>query len=316
MIPDFSGYLRPPAAPKGYHQMDGAAYHAFPAVNSTLLKPPTQAEMLHGKMQPPEASDSKPALVLGTLTHAVCLEPWKFGADEWEKHFALCPTGALDTKAAAAERKLNPGKLLVTPDLLDLAVRIRHEAIETNPDAIRYLSSPDGMKEATGIVWDPDFQCPRKMRVDYLPRNGAAFGNYLLDIKTTRKPLHEFEREAWKLGYYTQAAWYLDTHELMTGHRPDMWVWLVVTNTEPFMSALYFMRNIPRGHVLYNEASKLRQARERLGLDDSPRIGRLPAFLAAARETEALRADGLELDQTTMRRVWTAYEQAGVQEIY
>lgn len=314
MIPDFRPYLAPPKAAKGYHQLGEREYHAFPAVSSGLLKNPTQAEMLHEKMQ--SEDETTEALTLGTLTHAICLEPWKFGQEEWEKHFVLCPTKGLNTQAAEATRRDNPGKLLVTPDLLDLAVRIRKEAVETNPDAIRYLNSPDGMKEATGIVWDPVFQCSRRIRVDYLPRNGKAFGNYLLDIKTTRKPLHEFEREAWHQGYYQQAAFYLDTHELMTGHRPDMWVWLVLTNTEPLMSAVFYMRNLSGTHPLYNETSKLRQARERLGLDDSARLGRLPMFLAAARETEVLRAEGAELDQHTLRRVWAGYEQTGGQEIY
>lgn len=316
-VPSFTGYLSPPgSAFKGYQAMDEGAYHAFPAVSGGLLAETTQAEMLFNRQKPPSAGNDSESLVLGTLVHAVCLEPWKFGLTEWEKHFALCPTKGLDTKAANEVRAANPGKLLVTPELLDTASRIRKEAIETNPDAVKYLSSPNGMAEATCITWDPVFQCSRKIRVDYLPRSGSAFGNYLLDIKTTRKPLHSFEFEARKLGYFLKAAWYLDTHELLTGHRPEMFIWLAVTNVEPYMSRLFFMRNRRQNDPLYGDPNcQLRIGRERIGLDPSARVGRLPTFLEAARETESMRVDGIPLTATNLRRVWTGYETAEMTEI-
>ncbi len=318
ILPDFSPYLAPPSAPAAYHQMEEAAYHAFPAVSSGLLKECTQAEMLFNRMKPSDDGEDKVDRVLGTLTHAIILEPWKFGLLEWEKHYVLCPTKGLDTKAAEETRANNPGKLLVTAELLDIAMRIRREAIETNPDALRFLSSPNGMKEATGIVWDTKFSCARKIRVDYLPMSGTAIGDYLLDIKTTRKSLGGFENEAWNLGYYQQAAYYLDTHEILTGHRPACWRWLVTTKTEPFMSRVFFMRNLKPTDPLYKDPKcKLRQVRERLGLDDSPRIGRLPQFLSAARETQAFRGSLTEnMPLAEVRRIWTGYEQSDETEIF
>lgn len=316
--PDFSGYISKPGPeiPKGYAQMDETEYHAYPAVSAGLLKESTQAEMLWNRIKPAVDSDEKEALVLGTLTHAACLEPWKFAPENYKKYFAVCPTKGLGTVAAkeAREDPANAGKLLVTKELLSTAWRIRREGIETNPTALQYLGSPDGMKEATAIVWDDANKCRRKWRVDYLPMQGKSYGNYVLDIKTTRKPLHGFFHEALSRGYFLQAAYYMDSHELLTGHRLDYWRWLVVTNVEPFMSRMFYMRNLKPSDPLYKD-SVLQKARERLGLDPSARVGRITQFLAALREHEAARQDGAKLDQFALRRIWVGYEDEEQQEI-
>lgn len=317
---DFSGYItRPgPEIPRGYFQMEESSYHSYRAVSSGLLKSPSSADMLFSLTKPPVDSDEKAALVLGTLTHAACLEPWKFAKDNYQKYFAMCPTKGLDTKAAAEMREdpANAGKLLVTEELLTTAWRIRREGIETNPDALKFLNSPDGMCEATGVVWDPVHLCRRKWRVDYLPMKGAAYADYLLDIKTTRKPLHEFEREARRMGYVLQAALYMDSHELLTGHRVAYWRWLVVTNVEPYMSKMFFIRNLKPTDPLYNENAQLHQARQRLGLDASGKLGRLTQFLSSVREHEVARRDGVNLNHFTLRGMWPAYEQTDAVEIY
>lgn len=316
--PDFSGYISKPGPeiPRGYTQMDETEYHAYPAVSSGLLKEATQAEMLWNRIKPPEDSDEKEALVLGTLTHAACLEPWKFAPDKYRDYYAMSPTKGLATKAAN-EARLDPanrGKLLVTEELLTTAWRIRREGIESNPSALLYLNSPDGMKEATGIVWDPSNSCRFKFRVDYLPMQGKAYGNYLLDIKTTRKPLYGFFGEALSRGYFLQAALYLYLHELLTGHRPDYWRWLVVTNVEPYMSRMFYMANRRTSDPLYKD-STLQKARERLGLDASGKVGRITQFLNAVREHEVARTEGQDLNFRTLRNIWTGYEQEEMQEI-
>jgi hypothetical protein len=232
------------------------------------------------------------------------------------KYYALCPTDGLDTKAAAAARALpeNKGKLLVTEDLLTTAWRIRREGIETNDDAIACLNSPDGMKEATLICWDPLNRCRRKIRVDYLPMKGQSFGNCMVDIKTTRKELFDFPKEAKYMGYILSAAYYLDTHEMATGHRMDHYKWLVVTNEEPYMSRVFYMRNLLPSDPLYN-GSQLQQARERLGLDNSGKLGRLTQFLSCLREHEVARREGQTLNFAALRNIWPAYEQTEAVEI-
>jgi len=315
-VPDFSGYITKPGPeiPKGYFQMPENEYHAHPAVSAGLLKESTSAKMLFNRMQPPDASDEKAALVLGTLTHAVCLEPWKFAPDEWEKHYALCPTKGLDTVQAAQKRAENPGKLLVTAELMTTAWRIRREGIETNPDALAALESPNGMKEATAIMWDDVHKCRRKWRIDYLPMSGRSYGDFVTDIKTTREDLSDFEYTARKLKYIEAAAFYMDSHEMMTGHRFTLWKWLVVSNVEPYASRIYYMRNLKPKDPLY-EGSKLQAARQRLGLDPSAKLGRLTQYLNSVREHEVARLEGQNLDAIALRGLWPAYEQTEAVEI-
>lgn len=315
---DFSDYISkvPDEIPKGYFNMDEAEYHRFPALSAGVLKENTAAEALWNRIKPEEDSDEKESLVLGTLTHAACLEPWKFSADKYQNYYAMSPTKGLGTKAAqeAREAPENKGKLLVTQELLTTAWRIRREGIETNPAALLYLNSPNGIAEATGICWDPVNDCRRKIRIDYLPMSGRSYGDGMLDIKTTRLPLYSFYHEAMKRGYFLSACYYLDTHELLTGHRMEYYRWLVVTNTEPFMSRVFYMRNLKPTDPLYKD-STLQKARERLGLDASAKVGRITQFLNSLREHEVARRDGVNLDHRTLRGFWPGYEGEDLQEI-
>lgn len=314
-LPDFRPYFSRPDVSKGYFPMESDDYHRFPAVNAGLLKHATPAEMLHSLMddapqgEPGEVEsveEQKEALTLGTLTHAIILEPWKFQPEHFDKYFVrFTETKGLNTKAAKEAILSNPGKLLVTPKLIETAYRIRAEAFDTNEYAQELLKSPDGMIESSGLAWDPANEIMRKIRPDYLPRKGKAFGDYILDIKTTRKPLHQFPKECWTMGYFTQAAWYLDTHELITGHRPHSFVWLVVTNKAPFMSRLFFMQNRDRHDPLWKH-STIKPARETLGLEPSAAIGRLGMFKAAALDT--IGAGDTELNPLNVRRLWAGYE--------
>lgn len=310
----FDDYITPmPLRP--YGPMPEADYHAFPALSATVLKKRTQAEMLHEKRKPP--TESTEALTMGSLLHAAVLEPHKFSPEAFDRHFIIwTETKSLDTKAAEAGRRDNPGKLLVTAEMVGLAARMRALALEQNPTIVRLLSSPNGLPEASLMGFDPKFGVRRKIRVDYLPRmemNGRmCFGNYLLDIKTTRNHVAEFEKEAWTYGYYLQAAYYLDTQELLTGHRPDWVYFLVVSKDEPVMARVYGLRNLKPTDPIY-EKSKLRIARETLGLDDTGRIGRIAMFVAAANEHAAQLTD--DATDADLRRTWGAYEGEDIFEI-
>lgn len=304
----FDDYIQPmPLRP--YGPMTEEEYHRYPAVSATILKQRTQAEMLWQKLKP--ESESTTALATGSLLHAAVLEPHKFRDGEFDQHFVVWEeTKSLDTKAAEKGRADNPGKLLITPEMVQLAAEMRSLALEQNPQIMRLLSSPNGLPEASLIGYDPDFCIRRKIRVDYLPRTEIsgkmAFGNYLLDIKTTAFHVADFEKEAWKHGYYLQAAYYLDTHELFTSHRPDWFYFLVVSKAQPVMARIYGMRNLRRNDPLY-EKSKLRIARETLGLDATTRPGRIAMFTAAVCEHCAEMGD--HPTPKELRRTWQAYEQ-------
>lgn len=305
---DFTPYFdRSTAAPgealpgSRYRRCADSEYRSFPGLNASLLKHPTAAESLHDMQNPKPATAS---MALGTVLHAAVLEPHKLGAEEWEKHFVLCPTKGLDTKAAALCQAENPGKTMITPEILDNA-RLCREALLWNDEAQKWLHPEGGRHlEAAGFVFDRQrFQCWRKLRVDLLP----AAANYLLDVKTTSRHLGDFAQECWKFGYFLQAAWYLDTHRILTGVTLPWFILIAITTEPPFLSRVVILNNRQPGDPLYAE-SVIGKARQRLGLDDSERLGRAPVLLNSMRQTIACRERGQALTPAVMRNLFPGYE--------
>lgn len=270
-------------------------------MNATLLKKSTAAEALHSMTEPEKQTPNK---TLGTLLHIAALEPHRLMPETWEESFVLCPTAGLDTKAAREVAAANPGKLLITADLLDSARQCR-EAILWNDEAQRWLQPEGGRHtEATGIVWDAQrFHCWRKIRLDVLP----VKANFIADVKTTSADLAQFERECWKFGYFLQAAWYLDTHRLLTGRTLPYFVFVAVTTAAPFLSRVVIVHNRALGDPLYAD-SVIGKARMRLGLDDSERLSRAAVILNSMRQTEAARDQGIDLTPGRLRSMWPGYE--------
>jgi hypothetical protein len=316
IVPDFAPYFdvnQPLPAPrskewKGYIiGLDEPVYRKFPALNQSTLKPITQAEILHG-MQNPSSIDPE-AAAIGHVIHWACLEQWRFA--DWQAHMILCRTKGLDTKKADEDRAANPGKLVVTPEIVDTAHRCL-EAIQANPEAMALLNGQDPedtlskpspiTTEATGIVWDGKFGIMHKWRVDFLPQNLLYIG----DVKSTREHPSNWRREAIKMKYVDQATYYTYCHFLLTGQWRD-WCWIVVTKKAPFMCRVVRMRNLKKADPLY-DVSLWKTSRERLGLDDSLRMGQIPKFINSARETLQLQQAVKNLTPAMLRQCWPAYE--------
>ncbi|WP_265595605.1 PD-(D/E)XK nuclease-like domain-containing protein [Verrucomicrobium sp. BvORR106] len=287
------------------------AYRSWPGVNASVLKERTPCEMLHNMMASPK---STAALTEGTLLHWAVLEQWRFAA--WRDHMVVSPTKGLDTKAAEEVRFANPGKLVVTDELVIQANKCM-DAVRANDRAMAWLSGIDPdhgnapkspvAREATGVVWDGQHGVWRKIRVDLYP----AVHRVMLDVKTSAAPLSQWFKECLKWGYFDQAAWYLDTHYRLTGEW-RAWLWIVVTKSEPFMCRVFRLTTPKPTDPLYAESSYCK-ARQRLGLDPVPpnggfKLGRLQMFLNSARETEQLRSLGVEMHPRLLRQTWPAYE--------
>jgi hypothetical protein len=284
-----------------YRRIDDVPYRAFAGLNASLLKAPTAANALHDLTVPREPSG---ALALGTVLHAAVLEPWKLAPDAWQTHFVECPTSGLNTKAAKACQAENPGKTMITAEILNDA-RACAQAIVWNDEAQRWLNPEGGRHlEASGLVFDRmRFGCWRKIRVDLLPRTA----NYMLDVKTTSRALGDFVGECWKFGYFLQAAWYLDTHKILTGIHLDYFVFVAVTTEAPFLSRVFICPNMQPGDPLYAD-STLAKARARLGLDDKEQLGRVPVILNSMRQTIAAGEAGTQLTPGRLRTLWPGYE--------
>jgi hypothetical protein len=144
---------------------------------------------------------------VGTVTHAAILEPHLFDADKWQEHWVLSPTKQLTTGMALECLNENPGKTLVTPEIIDIARRCRDAVWKVN---LAQQLLREGQSEVTAQVWDSEGEFWRKVRIDRLPSD-PSLG--ICDIKTTRVPLSDYSlrSEIYRMGYALQCAYYQDT---------------------------------------------------------------------------------------------------------
>lgn len=296
----------------GYRRMTAEEYHAFPAVNASLLKCRTPAEMFAQLTTPKKDTD---ALTIGTLVHMVTLEP----EVSWAERFALAdipinpkteaPYGADTKKAKAAweqAKKDHPGKILVTEETLReyLAecTQLR-DALTANQDAMAELEGAE--YEVSGILWHAEWGCWVKWRLDILPRNLRQ----LDDVKTSARHPAEFSRDCWQYGYFIQAAWYAYLHELLLSRARleitvNRFTFIVLSKADdgkhprPAMCRVADLPLVPGVHTGVDKA------RTYLGIPQG--LSRVDVFLNCVREY-------LDADQPTdfqgIRKCWPAYEQ-------
>lgn len=294
----------------GYRRMSHEAYLAFPALSASLLKCRTAAEM-HATLTQETPKDSA-ALDIGTLTHMALLEP----EANWRARFALADIPinprtqeayGKDTKkalAAVAEAAAaNPGKIVVSADLLTEYLAICRSlafAYRANPDAVHELA--DVETEVTGILWHPRWNCWVKWRPDVLPRHCR----HLVDVKTSSRHVADFGKDAWQFGYYLQAAWYAECHELACARiniRVGKFTFIVLSKADesryprPPMCRVY---DVPMDAAISRGIS---QAKMALGLPEG--FSRVDMFLDCLRNHIAA---GCPTEEFAVRRIWPAYE--------
>jgi hypothetical protein len=297
----------------GYRRVSAAEYHAFPAVNASVMKCRTAAEMLATLSAPPRDG---PTFVLGTLVRLACLRR----EQAWADQFALVqpPVNprtdrpyALDTRrgqdAWAEARAAHPGRILVTEeDFQDHLATCRdlQNALHANADALQEL---DGAHvDVTGILWHPRWQCWVKWRPDVLPRHLR----HLVDIKTTTRHVAEFSRDAWQHGYHLQAAWYAEMHQrlLAPRHLRQTKMPFVVLSraegargTRPAMCRVYDVPLEP------GQSRGVDHARRTLGLPEG--FGRVDILLDSLRQHVEAGCPAATAGNTPLiRRLWPAYE--------
>lgn len=178
---------------------------------------------------------------IGTVTHAAILEPNLFDSDEWQKHWVLSPTKQLTTGLALECAAENPGKTLVTPEIIDVARRCR-DAVWKVDLAAKLLSK--GKSEVTGQAWDEEAQAWRKIRIDWLPADPA---DGVLDIKTCRASFSDYSlrSEVYKFQYHLQSAAYLDTLAMIEGKKREQFHICWVTKSAPFMARCTELNTAP-----------------------------------------------------------------------
>lgn len=184
----------------------------------------------------PEGDDT---LVGGQLVHTLALEPDLFDSTYavWDKAWGRRDARTIEYKKFLANAALER-RVIVTDEQLEHARGIA-KAVRSSPEAAPYIVG--GQREAT-VLWNyiepqvgalDGWTTPMRCRLDYL--TDAA----ILDLKSCKsaKP-DDFTRQAWSLGYFSQAAMQLDGVAAITRKiRP--YLWLAVENAPPYACAVY-----------------------------------------------------------------------------
>lgn len=185
------------------------------------------AVFIHKTMEPDRPTGD---MRLGTLVHAMTLEP-----EAVDERFVCAPDCGRKRKD---ERELWEAfssvvgdREVVECDRWNAALAMR-DSIRSNPTALRLLS--ESFQVERSIRWTCRTSgVKRRCRFD-------SVGDAVADIKTTRDPTPAaFARQAAKLGYHRQAAFYADGYRELTGRNPEAHFVIAVRNAPPYECAVY-----------------------------------------------------------------------------
>jgi hypothetical protein len=225
--------------------MNDAEYFALEALSASgakLLK----KSPLHYKADRKRQRTPTPAMVFGTVVHALALEPHKTPFAVKRLNWA--------SKDGKAEREAleATGLPILSEADADRALAIQ-EALLCDPEVCALLNAAE--KEQP-MIWDQHgVRC--KAKAD------AIAPGMIVDLKTTIDAgPREFQRSVATFGYHIQAAHYLDGYAATKGERAKDFVFIAVESQPPHAVALYRLdavsleagrREMKRAAALYRE---------------------------------------------------------------
>lgn len=228
---------------EGLQSMSFADYQRDPAVNRSALDK-IALSPAHFRHYMDHGQEETTALLQGRLLHALLLEPYSVATQ-----FAVFTGAVRRGNAWETFQKENAGKDIVTMAELETAVAQR-DALLKNPLVRGALS--ESMREASAFWTDDETGVACKARFDVVcPRDGGTVGGIAYEIKTTHDISTEsFTRDAFKYGYYRQAAWYLYGLNAATGRNYPDFGFIVVEKSAPYGVRVFRLSNeaIDRGY--------------------------------------------------------------------
>lgn len=174
--------------------------------------------------------DATPAMLLGSVTHTLILEP-----DEFDSRYAVAPACDRRTKAGKelwAEFCADSlGKEVIDASTAELALAMR-EAVMASPTAGEFLRR-EGRNEVSAFWRDKQSGLNCKARMD------SVKPGLILDLKTARDPCPKwFSSEAANLGYHRQAESYMRGWKAATGE-DCRFAFIVVGSSAPHEVGMY-----------------------------------------------------------------------------
>lgn len=184
-------------------------------------------KMIEGKKE-----KNKEALMLGTLMHALLLEPHKVD-DEFLVYTKL--------DARTSQGKLQQEMLKTFKDKTPISTEIYENATEyvlESKRLLKTLCNPKDLIVEKSFFYEGDafYGLKVKARFDSYLEN-----KFILDYKTiSASPTNEeFTRTVLKYKYHWQAAFYLKIYKEITGEILPQFYWLVQSTVAPFACQLY-----------------------------------------------------------------------------
>lgn len=234
-------------SPGVYRNVPAAEYHAWPFASNHRLGDLAQSPAhCLDRMRHPDPPTG--AMILGTAAHDLILEhhDWVTVSDQCA-HPVANAYGRCQSTGKHLKRGLwycgvhmkadgeELGKAVLTRDSYEV-LQAMDRAVNAHKEASRLLDQRTHTE--LSIVWkDQATGATVKMRADGViaRRDGICF-----DLKTTADDASRksFEREIWNLGYYRQAALYLDGLNA-AGIPCDSYCLIVVEKAAPFGVAVY-----------------------------------------------------------------------------
>jgi hypothetical protein len=213
---------------------------------SSFFKKIALKSLLHALKEEVEQS---PAMALGSAVHCAILEPEKFSSE-----YAVAPKVDRRTKEgkeifAAFEADSN-GKTILTADQMETIEGMKTSVL-SHEIALGMLTG--GEAEYSYYVTDSETGIGLKCRPDFFNK-GA-----LIDLKTCRDASVEgFTGACFNMGYFIQAAFYLDVFNAANGTKLEEFYFVAVENTAPFAVNTFKMgeAEIAFGREQYKKALK------------------------------------------------------------
>lgn len=213
-----------------YYDMDFETYAAVDALNGSSIVNMRRSPMYYRHMLD-NPQPATPAMVLGTATHRMVLEPekvgdiavWGLNPQEKVRNGNVWETFKAD----------NAGKLIVTKAERDQMVGMAVGA-RRNVPIVKYANAK-GNTEVSMFWRDSVTNRRMKGRADkIIPSTHTIF-----DLKTCRScERYKFGSQSFQLGYHIKMAMYWNGYKVITGHEPHLKLGAIESKA-PYESAVY-----------------------------------------------------------------------------
>lgn len=207
------------------HGLSNESYHSSPGISKSGLDdmdPPARYYALHLDPNRPERAQTA-AQRVGTLAHCAILEPEQFA-----KRYAVGPDCSRATKVWKEwEASLAPGVEAIKPDEAAVAWAQRESVLKL-PGMAEILGA--GKAEVSAFWEDSYTGVLCRCRPDF------AAGDTLIDLKTVgRGDSFGFQRQAPKLNYHVQDAFYTWGYSVASGQQAQDFWFLTVETEFPYL---------------------------------------------------------------------------------